>query len=788
MPKFNWIPAIICAVTLLAGCNSEPARPVPNSQTGMEEGLERSKKESLQGEWRKLKAQLGKQAGAKDYARAEVTAQRLLDIGMQLHGDGHPWTIQRQLDLALMYSFQGKFHEALPLLLESEKQLLTMANPIKKDIVTTFNSLGLNYAELEEFDKAEKYYRQALDLQQSLPPEDQIDRDVIEKNLAVMPARRELQHNSVKFKEYYDAKDYLSLLPLTKRTLELNHLIRGENHSITLGSMRWVSWCYSKAGQPEQALAVALQVQEKAELAGNIDPAQQARDWHDLGHIYDGLGELDKAESLYLKAMDIWESGAEPNYEELANTLRGLSMIYGQRGDLAKTAHARNRSLAIYEELLGDEDAKLAPYLHDAADANLQVGEVDKAAEQFSRSLKINQANLAPDHRYIAQDYFGLGKAKSADSPDEALTMFEKARDIWQRSGNISAAKAHREIASIHARKNNFSAAEKTLRQAQQDLIKSGPEPANIPKHQSVSKSQLVAGVTSDLILLQFMQNKDSAAYQMLKAEGLSNEVGVTLGRLSIQHALQGKGKESERWKQRAIGIWKKHPSPAHASFLHALSKVKYEQGKPGEQIVLLEQALQAAKKTDSAQTHPELSAILNSLGLACADQGKLSKAKLYFSQALEIDEADKKAPETAVFSLSNLAQAYLQSGEPEKAIEYHQKVLTLTQEHGLGPFQTGFTLNELGLSHLALKDFGQAEEFFRRTVLLWSEEFGENHHFLLPIYENLSESLEKQGKKQEALEYTRKVLNLLQEHLEENDPDLQEAKQRVKDLENQAQ
>lgn len=67
---------------------------------------------------------------------------------------------------------------------------------------------------------------------------------------------------------------------------------------------------------------------------------------------------------------------------------------------------------------------------------------------------------------------------------------------------------------------------------------------------------------------------------------------------------------------------------------------------------------------------------------------------------------------------LGNLASAYLQFGESNRAIEYNQQSLTIARETGNYRSER-YALGNLGLAYSALGDVHRAVEFYEQDLLM---------------------------------------------------------------------
>lgn len=148
-----------------------------------------------------------------------------------------------------------------------------------------------------------------------------------------------------------------------------------------------------------------------------------------------------------------------------------------------------------------------------------------------------------------------------------------------------------------------------------------------------------------------------------------------------------------------------------------------------------LSQYLEARKLVDSEVSadpdNPSLAgkqfAILNKLGLIYFSQRDYTLSLTYFNEALDVldrlpAENDKHQKDVNQFKiLSNIAAVYMQQQEFARALEYYKSALhsdlfnTIKEDNRL----ESTLYNNVGICYLELKDYGLAENYFRRSLSL---------------------------------------------------------------------
>jgi tetratricopeptide (TPR) repeat protein len=151
---------------------------------------------------------------------------------------------------------------------------------------------------------------------------------------------------------------------------------------------------------------------------------------NELGYIYYTIGELDKAEEMFKKALKIDEKLGR--LEGMAIQYNNLGVIYKTRGELDKAEEMHNKALEIAEKL-GWLEGMASQY------GNLGLiyqtrGELDKAEEMHNKALDINKKLGRLEG--IAIQYGNLGVIyQTRGELDKSEEMYNKALDIAEKLG-----------------------------------------------------------------------------------------------------------------------------------------------------------------------------------------------------------------------------------------------------------------------------------------------------------------------------------------------------------------
>ena len=119
---------------------------------------------------------------------------------------------------------------------------------------------------------------------------------------------------------------------------------------------------------------------------------------NNLGLLYNNLGDYDKAEPLYKRALEIWEKQLGPDHPQVAIRLNNLGLLYNNLGDYDKAEPLLKRALEIGEKALGPDHPQVATGLNNLGLLYDDLGDYDKAEPLYERALEIDEKALGPDH------------------------------------------------------------------------------------------------------------------------------------------------------------------------------------------------------------------------------------------------------------------------------------------------------------------------------------------------------------------------------------------------------
>ena len=153
-----------------------------------------------------------------------------------------------------------------------------------------------------------------------------------------------------------------------------------------------------------------------------------------LGNIYYHLGDYEKAQPLYEKALDIREKVLGEKHPDTATSYNNLAGLYESLGDYEKALPLYKKALKINKEVLGESHPSTATSYNNLAGLYRFLGDYEKALPLYEKALKIREEVLGESHPSTATSYnnlsvfyFKTGELKKAKE------YVQKAIDIREK-------------------------------------------------------------------------------------------------------------------------------------------------------------------------------------------------------------------------------------------------------------------------------------------------------------------------------------------------------------------
>ncbi|MCB1034639.1 MAG: serine/threonine protein kinase [Acidobacteria bacterium] len=200
----------------------------------------------------------------------------------------------------------------------------------------------------------------------------------------------------------------------------------------SLGIALWYEGDFAGA---RRHLTRALDIEERAIRDGGAQEDRRLVAILNNVAILDAqLGDLDRAEERYRRALEVLEKTRGPRHPDVAGTLNNLALVEKDRGQAVEAVALHERALSIRLEAFGEESEDVAESRNNLGDALVEAGQPARALTLFEEALAVRIPHLGEDHpltlstRFnLARALAGVGRADEAEAKLEALVpVFER--------------------------------------------------------------------------------------------------------------------------------------------------------------------------------------------------------------------------------------------------------------------------------------------------------------------------------------------------------------------------
>ncbi|MFT4557068.1 MAG: tetratricopeptide (TPR) repeat protein [Planctomycetaceae bacterium] len=185
-------------------------------------------------------------------------------------------------------------------------------------------------------------------------------------------------------------------------------------------------WIHHLHGELDDAIRCHKTI---LELTSNDNPFYACA-LGNLGIVYDTLGDLDRAEKMFVKALKIDEGLGRK--EGMATAYGNLGIVYKTRGELGRAEQMHLKALEI-DKKLGNMKG-VARHSGNLAVVYMTRDDLDQAEEMHRNALRINEE--LGHKEGMASNYGNLGSiARRRGDAVKARELWTKSRDLFDEIG-----------------------------------------------------------------------------------------------------------------------------------------------------------------------------------------------------------------------------------------------------------------------------------------------------------------------------------------------------------------
>jgi tetratricopeptide (TPR) repeat protein/TolB-like protein len=216
-------------------------------------------------------------------------------------------------------------------------------------------------------------------------------------------------------------------------------IFKSRNETTSVGYAMFIiniGTVYIGKGQPDRALEYYLKSQSIYESLGLQNTAGYAGLMANIGTVYHVKGQPDRVLEYYLNSQSIYESLGLQNTAGYAGLMANIGNIYGSRGQLDRALEYYLKSQSIYESLRLQNTASYAGLIANIGNVYSGKGQPDRALEYYLKFQFIMDRLELQNTADYARNMTNIGTVYSRKSQfDRALEYYLKDKSIEDALG-----------------------------------------------------------------------------------------------------------------------------------------------------------------------------------------------------------------------------------------------------------------------------------------------------------------------------------------------------------------
>jgi CHAT domain-containing protein/tetratricopeptide (TPR) repeat protein len=262
-------------------------------------------------------------------------------------------------------------------------ELFEKYHPESSDFASGLNSLGVFYDEMGEYNVAEVYYRQALEIRKKIFGEFHPDYAQSLNNLGVL-------YRSIG--DYKTAEDYYN------RALQIKKKELGVEHPEYANSLLNLGVLHKAMGDYQSAETYYIQALEIRKIVLGDNHLDYAQSLNNLGVLYKELGDYKLAEYYYRQALEIRKKSLGENHPIYGSNLMNLGVLYSVMGDYKAAEPFFMKGFEIQKKALGEYHPDLAISMSNLGTFYMDKGDFKSSEVLIKKAIEISKKILGKEH------------------------------------------------------------------------------------------------------------------------------------------------------------------------------------------------------------------------------------------------------------------------------------------------------------------------------------------------------------------------------------------------------
>ena len=434
---------------------------------------------------------------------------------------------------------------------------------------------------------------------------------------------------------------------------------------------------------PSDDMKVITLVDRGAQQAHALDadPKVQAELYATLGSIYEAMGKLDQAQTLFQSALELRKSAFGAESPEVAESLISLGGLNDDQAQYAEAERLDRQAIALTKKILPRKHPLIAKAMYALGTTLVNRGQYDPAIEVLNEAAQLQSENGSPPIDLdstlteLANAHFYRGDYAISDALNQRVLGIDR-KLYGNKNPNVGEDLIN--LGVLQMQWGHYPEAERYEREAleimQSFYGKDHPETASVMV--ILSRALIPQGRLDEAatLLRQALPTQERVYGKVHpRVAGALSE----LGKIALQ---QGRLDEAEADFRRMADIYREVYSGKHyyiGNALASLSGVCMERKQYGEAERFLREALQMYAQTLPPE-HQMVGVARIRLGRALLRERRYAEAETESSAGYAILTKQSSAPSNWLQDArSDLAEEYDALRQPEKASQYRAAIST---------------------------------------------------------------------------------------------------------------
>jgi tetratricopeptide (TPR) repeat protein len=210
-----------------------------------------------------------------------------------------------------------------------------------------------------------------------------------------------------------------------------------KNYTSILEQIKWINGIFKKiydAGYYDELLKIHKDLSKNISEKDVKNADEIVLFYNNFAWLYETIGEYDKPQELYKKALKLGENILGKEHIYTLMTYNNLALLYKTIGKYKKALDLYTKTLKITQKIVGEDNLDIALICNNIATLYIAMGEYEKAKKFMQKSVNINEKILGEEHIDMAISYNNLGQLyKSLGEYDKALELSKKSLKIREK-------------------------------------------------------------------------------------------------------------------------------------------------------------------------------------------------------------------------------------------------------------------------------------------------------------------------------------------------------------------